>query len=483
MENNRRKDNNRRKPVLDIGDIVFGKIPPQAQDLEKAVLGAILLERNAMVEVSLFLRPEHFYSEANQRIYKACKQLENKRMPIDMLTVVEQLRSNEELDLVGGPYYISQVTKDVVSSANIDAHCRIIIQKYISRELIKVSGETIGAAYEDSTDALQLLSKASDTFYQINHEIENTKTVELSSIAMRYIQRRENSNADPTSLLFTGYKAWDEINGPLFRGGIYVLAARPGMGKTVFIVELIKRMATRMQIGFINLEMSNDQIVQRFISNFERVDNKLFKRSDDDQYLKDRINRGTEQFINLKLCLESRKGLTIDEVCAKLRYWKFKFNIQAAAIDYLQEIGVSEERERYHTKLENTEYILKRLSNTAADLDIPLFLVCQLNRDLYKRGGNNEPVPSDLKDAGKIEEIAYQISFIHRPEFYGTLVDENGESTHQLAYQLIKKHRDGELARLKYVFEGQYSSFQDRIEEKIEAPNNFGSSEADDLPF
>ncbi len=229
--------------------------------------------------------------------------------------------------------------------------------------------------------------------------------------------------------------------------------------------------------------MTNDQIVQRLISNIKEINNYEFKKPLEDapEWLNERVYQGMQDFINLKLHIESRSGITIEQIVAKLKYWKYKHNIQVAIIDFLQIIGYSEERMRYHTDLENMNYTLDRISHTAKELDIPIILLSQLNRDLYKRGGNKEPDLADLKGSGKIEEIAYQISFLHRPEYYGILVDESGESTKGLCYQIIKKHRDGELRKIKHKFEGQYSRFSDWDTPIFDAPKSFDKD--DDIGF
>lgn len=469
-----------KKPV-DWNGLMMGKIPPQAKELEEAVLGAIMLERNAFSEVSQMLRPEHFYVEAHKLVFKAFQNLERKAWACDLLTVVDELRSMGELDNVGGSYAVTKLTNAVVSSANIITHSRIIIQKYIHRELIKVSAQTLSEAHDEGNDVFDMLDNANNIFYKINYEIENIHTMPLDVMAVRYIQRREALHSKEGNLLYTGFSEWDKLNGPLFRGGIYFIAGRPGMGKTAFVVEMIKKMATKVDVGFINLEMTNDQIVQRLISNMQEINNYEFKKPPEEapEWLNEKIYAGMQNFINLKLQIESKSGITVEQIIAKLKYWKYKHNIQVAVIDFLQIIGYSEERMRYHTDLENMNYTLDRISQAAKELDIPIILLSQLNRDLYKRGGNKEPDLADLKGSGKIEEIAYQISFLHRPEYYEILVDETGESTKGLCYQIIKKHRDGELGKIKHRFEGQYSRFSNWDMPRFNAPASFDK----DLPF
>lgn len=478
-----RKQFEKQKKPVDWNSLMMGKLPPQAKELEEAVLGAIMLERNAFSEVSQMLRAEHFYVEAHQLIFKAIQNLEKKSWQCDLMTVVDELRTMGKLDEVGGAYAVTKLTNSVVSAAHLQTHSRIIIQKFIHRELIRVSAQTLSEAYNEGNDVFDMLNNANNTFYKINYEIENINTMPLDVMAINYIQRRKSMHSKEGNLLYTGFSEWDKLNGALFRGGIYFIAGRPGMGKTAFVVEMIKKMAAFIPVGFINLEMTNDQIVQRLISNIKEINNYEFKKPLEDapEWLNERVYQGMQDFINLKLHIESRSGITIEQIVAKLKYWKYKHNIQVAIIDFLQIIGYSEERMRYHTDLENMNYTLDRISHTAKELDIPIILLSQLNRDLYKRGGNKEPDLADLKGSGKIEEIAYQISFLHRPEYYGILVDESGESTKGLCYQIIKKHRDGELRKIKHKFEGQYSRFSDWDTPIFDAPKSFDKD--DDIGF
>lgn len=439
----------------------YGKVPPHSTDLEKAILGALLLEKHSFNEVSQMLKPEYFYSEAHQKIYSAIQSLAFTHNAIDLLTVVDKLRSNGDLDTVGGMFGLTSLTNGVVSSAHIIPHCMIVIQQWVKRELIRVGGETLSEAYDDTTDVFEMLDKVTEQFGVVNYELQNLQTAPLADLAVKYLEYRNKAEIDTESRIFTGFKEWDNINGPLFPGGVFFLAARPGMGKTAFVVEMIVKMGGKMPIGFINLEMSDNQIVQRVISNTQKIDNDLFKLSKEaaPDDLDERIHAGMNEFVSLKMQLVSKAGMTIEAIKAKAKYWKHKFGIRVLFIDYLQIIGISEERQRYHNELENLNYTLAQIGILAKDLDIPIIVLSQLNRDLYKRGGNKEPEISDMKGSGKIEEIAYQIGFLHRPEYFGDTEDETGETTKDLAYLIIKKHRDGKLGKLKFKFQGQYSHF------------------------
>src|SRR5215207_1499390 len=245
LTNLNRDKKNRRKPSLDLSTMIYGKVPPQAKDLEEAVLGAMMLEKGAFDAVIEILKPECFYVDSNQRIFKAMQGLANKSQPIDILTVVEELRMREELDLVGGPYYVTKLTNAVVSSANIEAHARIILQKFIQRELIRISGEIIGDAYEDSTDVFDLLDEAETKLFEItnNHLRKNFDTID--SVLVKTIQRIEDlrhKNEDTTGVP-TGYPSLDRVTYGWQNTDLIILAARPAVGKTAFALNLARNAA------------------------------------------------------------------------------------------------------------------------------------------------------------------------------------------------------------------------------------------------
>src|ERR671912_1837863 len=262
----------RRKSSIDLSTMVYGKVPPQAKDLEEAVLGAIMLEKSAFDTVIEILKPECFYVEANQRVYKAMQNLQQKNQPIDILTVVEELKSREELDMVGGPYYITKLTNAVVSSANIEAHSRIVLQKFIQRELIRISGEIISDAYEDSTDVFDLLDDAESKIYKVTSEHLRNNFETIDAVLVKTIQRIEdmrNRNEDVTGVP-SGFAHLDRVTYGWQQTDLIILAARPSVGKTAFALNLARNAALNASkptpVAFFSLEMSAAQLVQRILS-------------------------------------------------------------------------------------------------------------------------------------------------------------------------------------------------------------------------
>lgn len=457
-----------RKNTIDYGSMVYGKVPPQAKDLEEAILGAMMLDKDSIFDVTQILKPEDFYVEAHQRIYSAILDLYNASRAIDIMTVCERLKDVEHLEMCGGVYYITKLTNAVVSGAHNKEWARIIKQYGVARKLIQFSGEVINRAY-DNEDPLGLLADAEGLFYEVNREIEETRIVTLDAIAWNLVNQilvpdklTEKERED--KYLYTGMKEWDRVNGMLFPGGVYVIAARPGMGKTAHAVQLIINMSRRHPVGLINVEMTNEQLGKRVISNLVNMDNYIFKKKPEEWTEEERkqFYSGLQEFINLKIHIES-ETTDVDQIVRKIKFWVRKFGVRAVVIDYLQILRVADELAKYMTDVQALNYILEKIRACAKELNIPIFLLSQLNRELYRRAGNKEPNLGDLKGSGKIEEIAFQISFLHRPEYYDetAVTDENGESIKGLCYQIIGKHRDGKLEKIKHRFTPWFTKFEE----------------------
>src|SRR5690349_16179854 len=232
----------KRRSSLDLGTMVYGKVPPQAKDLEDAVLGAIMLEKSAFDTVVEILKPECFYVEAHQRIFRAMQNLQQKNQPIDILTVVEELKSKDELEMIGGPYYVTRLTNAVVSSANIEAHSRIILQKFIQRELIRISGEIISDSYEDTTDVFDLLDDAESKLFEItnNHLRKNFDSIDTVLVkTVNRIDEMRNRNEDITGVP-SGFVSLDRVTYGWQQTDLIILAARPAVGKTAFALNLAR---------------------------------------------------------------------------------------------------------------------------------------------------------------------------------------------------------------------------------------------------
>lgn len=461
------RDRKQKKRSIDFNAVVYGKVPPQAHELEEAIIGIVMLEKSAYDEIANVVVPEMFYVDAHQRIWRAIQRLSNKNWGIDILTVVEELRFSEELDLVGGSFYVTKLTNSVVSSANIKVHVHIIMQKYVQRELIRLSGELIGDAYEDNADPFELIAKADQKVFEVSSFLAQAQHVPLNQLAVRVAQKvlyPEQLTEDQRAAryLYTGFRDWDRINGPLFPG-IYIIAARPGAGKTAFVLQLLVNMSRKFPVGFINIEMTDEQNIFRMVCNLAGLNNEEFKIEYEkwDDATKKLFVEGIQQIAQLNLFVESGES-QVDRICNLIRYWKRKHGVKAVAIDYLQIMTIAEELLKYMTETAAINHIMKLLRQCAKSEGVTIFLLSQLNREMYRRAGSKEPNLADLKGSGNIEQDAFQIVFLHRPEYFepDLLQDpETGESIKGLCVQIIAKHRDGRLGRIKHKFEPHLNRF------------------------
>lgn len=449
----------RRKSSLDLGTMVYGKVPPQAKELEEAVLGAIMLEKTAFDSAVKILKPECFYVEAHQRIFRAMQSLSTKNQPIDILTVAEELRFKEELEMVGGAYYVTKLTNAVVSSAHIEAHARIILQKFIQRELIRISGEIIGDAYEDSTDVFDLLDDAESKLFEIinNHLRNNMET--LDSVLVHTIQRIEdlrNKNEDITGVP-SGFATLDRVTYGWQNTDLIVLAARPSVGKTAFALNLARNAvmsATKpTPVALFSLEMSASQLVQRILSAESEIWlEKIARGKLEEHEMKQLYARGIQKLSQAPLYIDDTAALNIFELRAKCRRLKSKHNIGLIIIDYLQLMsGTSENRNS--NREQEISNISRNLKALAKELSVPIIALSQLSRAVETRSagkdGNKMPQLSDLRESGAIEQDADMVMFLYRPEYHDITQNEMGESNKGETFVRIAKHRNGSLETIK----------------------------------
>ena len=457
------------KKNIDINFDNFGKVPPQARELEEAVLGALMIEKNAYdLLIDINLKPEYFYIDANQRIYSAIVEMNKKCLVVDLLTVVEQLKNTGELDICGGAFYLTKLTNKVVSTASIKQHAIIILDKYIQRELIRISNQTTIDVFNNDVDVHKLIDKLNEQSYQLTNILNNLSPVSITDVGMNIINkiRLKSHNAKNgiknKKEIFTGIREWDNVNGALFPA-VYTIAGRPAMGKGIHLTELICRMGKNYKIGVVNGEMTNEQLLVRIGCNLLSIDNELWKKdpltiTDTDI---DNVELAMNEAINLKLFLTDEKE--ISKIVNKIKIWVRKDEVKCVLIDFLNIINVDEEKSKYWNDTQILNYVMGQLADAAKKIEVPIILYVQMNREILKRHGAKEPNMGDLKGSGKIDELSYQISFLHRPEYYdpNETVDEFGESTKGLMYQIIAKHREGVTKKLKLKAIMQCSQLRD----------------------
>jgi replicative DNA helicase len=451
----RERDRKRGKAALDMNSMVYGKVPPQAKDLEEAVLGAILLEKKAFDVVTELLKPECFYVDAHQRIYKAVQSLAQKNQPIDILTVAEELRFREDLESIGGAYYLTRLTNAVVSASHIEAHARIILQKFIQRELIRVSGEIIGESYEDSTDVFELLDQAESKLFEITNSNLRKNFQTIDSILVQSIQRIEdlrNKKEDITGVP-SGFPTLDRVTFGWQNTDLIILAARPAVGKTAFALNLARNAAMHASkptpVAVFSLEMSAAQLVQRILSAESEIHMEKINRGNlADHEMKQLYAKGIQRLAQAPLFIDDTPALNIFELRAKCRRLKNKHNIGMIIIDYLQLMSGTGDN-RNSNREQEISNISRNLKALAKELAVPIIALSQLSRAVETRGASKDgvkiPQLSDLRESGAIEQDADLVMFLYRPEYYEVTMDENGDSNKGETIVKIAKHRNGAL--------------------------------------
>lgn len=448
----------KRRSPIDLGTMVYGKVPPQARDLEEAVLGAIMLEKDAFDAVIEVLKPECFYVDAHQRIFRAMQSLANKSQPIDILTVVEELKTREELEMIGGPYYVTKLTNAVVSAANIESHARIILQKFIQRELIRISGEIISDAYEDSTDVFELLDDAEGKLFEITNSHLRSSIQPIDSVLVNTIQRIEDlrhRNEDVTGVP-SSFKNLDKITYGWQNSDLIILAARPAVGKTAFALNLARNAAMNATkptpVAFFSLEMSASQLVQRILAaESEIMLEKIARGKMEEHEMKQLYTKGIQRLSQAPLFIDDTAALNIFELRAKARKLKNKHNVGMIIIDYLQLMSGTGDN-RNGNREQEISNISRNLKGLAKELNIPIIALSQLSRAVEQRGakeGSRVPQLSDLRESGAIEQDADMVMFLYRPEYYDINTNAEGEEQKGLTEVKIAKHRNGSLDTIK----------------------------------
>ena len=450
------KDRKRRKTSVDMSTMVYGKVPPQAKELEEAVLGAIMLEKSAFDTVTEILKPECFYVEAHQSIYKAMQGLQQKSMPIDILTVVEELKVREQLDVVGGPYFVTKLTNSVVSTANIEAHARIVLQKFIQRELIRISGEIIGDAYEDSTDVFDLLDESETKMFNITNNYLKKNFEEITNVLAKTINRIDElrTKTEDISGVPSGFATLDRITYGWQPTDLIILAARPSVGKTAFALNLARNAALHptkpVPVGFFSLEMSASQLVQRILSaESEILMEKISRGKLEEHEYQQLLNKGIKKLEVAPIFIDDTAALNIFEFRAKARRLVNKHKVGIIIIDYLQLMSGS--NDKGGNREQEISNISRNLKALAKELSVPIIALSQLSRAVETRKESKMPQLSDLRESGAIEQDADMVMFmfIYRPEYYEVKSNEMGESTHGETHIRIAKHRNGSLETVK----------------------------------
>lgn len=489
------RNNNRRaqQPL----DLSYGHVMPQAPEIEKAVLGALMIDKDAYLEVCNLLRPESFYEPRNQMVYDAILQLSRDESPVDVLTVTNMLGKMGKLDEVGGPGYIAELSSRVATSANIEYHANVVAEKFLSRQMIEYVNVIGKKAFDETYDIRDVMQEAEGTLLELSMKNMKKDYSALGPVVDRAVKAVEEAYANNGS--FTGipsglYKL-DDITCGWQKSDLVIIAGRPAMGKTAFALSVAKNIAVdqKRPIAFFSLEMSDVQLANRLMSNACEIDGKKLLSGQLDREDWKRLDRTLSVLTDAPLFVDDTEGLSVMELRTKARRLQREHHIEMIMIDYLQLMTAS--GMRYNSRQEEVSLISRSLKGLAKELNIPVLALSQLNRGVESREGaeGKRPQLSDLRESGAIEQDADMVIFLHRPEYYHILMSEDGFTDYRgKAEVIVSKHRKGATGIVTMDFMGEYTRFANPEDRKLgnSSPRDGGevrdsavNGENNDLPF
>lgn len=459
----------RKKTPVDIADI--GRLQPQALELEKAVLGALMLEKDAFYEVSEILKDECFYEPRHQYIFNAIRKLAIKQKPVDILTVQEQLKLEGVLEEVGGAYYLAELTSNVVSTAHLEYHARIVAQKHLARALISYTSEIQRDAYDEAMDVDELMQNAEKGLFELSQLNLRKDVIQINPIIdealniLNLAAKRE----DGLSGIESGFHALDKITSGWQNSDLIIIAARPAMGKTALALSMVRNIAVdnKQPVAIFSMEMSNVQLVNRLIVNVCEIEGEKIKSGRLQDFEWYQLDQKIKDLYDAPIFIDDTPSLSVFEFATKARRLIREHQIKLIVIDYLQLMNASAKGLKYANRQEEVMTISRSLKALAKELNIPIIALSQVNRASANRAGimgvpvneAKRPQLSDLRESGAIEQDADLVIFIHRPEYYRILEDENQNSLVGIAELIIAKHRNGATGDIRLRFRSNFAKF------------------------
>lgn len=441
-----------------------GKVPPQATDLEEVVLGALMIDKKGVDEVIDILHSEVFYKPAHQYIFQAIFTLFENSQPVDLLTVSAQLKKDGKLELAGGEFYLIQLTQKVSSSAHIEFHARIVLQKFIQRSLIKISSEIIEASYDEGTDVFDLLDTAESKLYEVTQgNIKRSSETAQSLVIQAKKRIEEIANKEGLSGVPSGFHKLDKLTSGWQPSDLIIIAARPGMGKTALTLSMARNIAVEhnIPVAFFSLEMSSVQLITRLISSETHLSSEKLRTGNLEKYEWEQLNVKVKSLEKAPLFIDDTPSLSIFDLRAKARRLSSQHGIKLIVVDYLQ-LMTAGGSQKGGNREQEISTISRNLKALAKELNIPVIALSQLSRAVETRGGSKRPLLSDLRESGAIEQDADIVSFIYRPEYYK--IDEWDDDEHTptagQAEFIVAKHRNGGLDEIRLKFIGNLGKFE-----------------------
>ena len=446
-------------------ELAYGHVMPQAPEMEKAVLGALMIDKDAYLEVCDLLRPESFYEPRNQMVYEAIMKLSIEESPVDVLTVTDKLGKMGKLEDVGGPGYIAELSSRVASSANIEYHANVVAEKYLSRQMIHYVGEVGKKTFDETYPIKDVVNDAQAKLFELSQKNMRKDYSVLAPILERAVKSVQDahSNTGGVTGISTGFYKLDDITCGWQKSDLVIIAGRPAMGKTAFALSLAKNIAADQKIpmAFFSLEMSSEQLANRLMANAFEIDGKKLMSGQLDREDWNRLDKGMNNLVDAPLYIDVTEGLSVMELRTKARRLVNEHHVQLIMVDYLQLMTAS--GMRYNSRQEEVSLISRSLKGLAKELDIPVLALSQLNRGVEGRDGaeGKRPMLSDLRESGAIEQDADMVVFLHRPEYYGIMMSDDGTKDYRgMAEVIIAKHRKGAVGIKLLKFRGEYTRFE-----------------------
>jgi replicative DNA helicase len=446
-----------------------GKLPPQAVDLEEAVLGAMMIDKKGVDDVIDILQPDAFYKDAHRHIFEAILQLFTETQPIDILTVSTQLKKNGKLDVAGGDFYLIQLTQKIASSAHIEFHSRIILQKFIQRSLIRISSEIIEESYDESADVFDLLDKAESKLYEVTQgNIKRSSETAQSLVLQAKKKIEEISKKEGLSGVETGFHNLDKLTSGWQPSDLIIIAARPAMGKTAFVLSMARNIAIQYGHGvaLFSLEMASVQLITRLISSETGLSSEKLRTGKLEAHEWTMLSTKVKDLEKAPLFIDDTPSLSIFDLRAKCRRLASQHGIKIIIIDYLQLMTAGGNNKGGGNREQEISTISRNLKALAKELNVPVIALSQLSRAVETRGSSKRPLLSDLRESGAIEQDADIVSFLYRPEYYKIEEwdDDEASPTAGQAEIMIAKHRNGGIENIRLKFLGHLGKF-DNLDE------------------
>jgi len=469
MSERRNRKENGSQPM----DLAYGHVMPQAPEVEKAVLGALMIDKDAYLEVCDLLRPESFYEPRNQMVYEAIMRLSVEQSPVDVLTVTDKLGKMGKLDEVGGPTYIAELSSKVATSANIEYHTKVVAEKYLARQMIHYVSVIGKKTFDETYDIKDVIQEAESTLFELTMKNMKKEYSALGPVIGRAVNIIEKAHANTGGLtgISTGFYKLDDITCGWQNSDLVIIAGRPAMGKTAFALSLAKNIAIDQKIpmAFFSLEMTDVQLANRLMSNVCEIEGKKLLNGQLDREEWNRLDKNLTYMTEAPLFIDDTESLSIMELRTKARRLKNEHHIQLIMVDYLQLMTAS--GMRYNSRQEEVSLISRSLKGLAKELNIPVLALSQLNRGVESRDGveGKRPQLSDLRESGAIEQDADMVIFLHRPDYYGIYKSDDGTKDYRgMAEVIISKHRKGATGIIMTGFKGQYTRFENPEDKSLD---------------